>query len=331
MRHEEHGRPPLAVDPPERLEKLEAVPRVEPGGRLVEQPHLGLLREGARQEHAPPLAARERRRVAVGQALDVAGAHRLEREAPVFGRLGDEAAAVGRPALEHEIEASGSGRRDRRSAERTRCGARSRAAGSTRADGRRSGARRPTAGSTRARTFSRRRLAGAVLAEDRDDLSRGDVGIEPARAAARPVARREGRAPRSAPSRGPQEQPREERRSDRGGDRADGKLRRRERRPRHRVGRDEQAPRPRGAERGSSVRWSLPARRRTPWGTSSPTNPMTPANATAAPVRRDAARNTIRLVALDVDAEGRRVLLAHGEAGSGAAPSTPAPRRRRAA
>ena len=62
-----------------RLEVLEAVAGIEPRRGLVEQPDLGFLGEGPREKDPPPLASRERRRVPLGEALDVARAHRLER------------------------------------------------------------------------------------------------------------------------------------------------------------------------------------------------------------------------------------------------------------
>ena len=71
--------PRSPVHPPERLQELQAVARIEPGRGLVEQPDLGLLRERPREEDAAPLAARERGRVALGERFDVAGAHGLER------------------------------------------------------------------------------------------------------------------------------------------------------------------------------------------------------------------------------------------------------------
>ena len=156
MRDEQHRRAPLAVDAPERLEVLEPVARIEPRGGLVEQPDLGLLGEGASEEHAPPLPARERRGVALGEALDVAGAHRLERDAPVLRPTPRRTRARAARGPAGRGRASGSGRRDRRSAARRR---------SRRAVSRRGiDSRRPSVEAdlaprgrraTRARTFSR--------------------------------------------------------------------------------------------------------------------------------------------------------------------------------
>ncbi len=75
VRDEDRRHVHLVVQPPQPRAQLLAHARVERAERLVEQQHLGLDRERARERHALPLAARELRRVAVGRAGDL---HELE-------------------------------------------------------------------------------------------------------------------------------------------------------------------------------------------------------------------------------------------------------------
>ena len=78
------------MQPPQPRAQLLAHPRVERAERLVEQQHLGLDRERPGERHALALAARELRRVAVGEAVEVdelRAARPPARLISAFGRL----------------------------------------------------------------------------------------------------------------------------------------------------------------------------------------------------------------------------------------------------
>src|SRR5262249_3394790 len=142
-----------------------------------------------------------------------------------------------------------------------------------------------------------RRLPGAVLAEDRRDRARGDRGVQPAQdrrpsgagdgpAGLEPVGLAHGvlrssHANTGAPSAAVS--------APIGSSAGAIAARATASAATTRVA-------PTRNDAGRSVRWSLPNAARTAWGTRSPTKPITPANATATPVRSDDARKTTRLV-----------------------------------
>src|SRR5262249_27593864 len=250
------------------------------------------LRQRPRQKDAALLAAGQGRGVALRQRLDVARPHRFRRAAPVLGRVGGEAAVVRGASLQDEVDRAD--REDQVHALRN-------VSDPPRGLAPRYGLEGPAVEEDLAggrvddpgQDLQQRGLARTVLAEDGGDLALRDLGVEPRERGSRPVAR---------------------------GEAARGEDRHRLRRRSHAksgaptaavtapIGSSAGANRlrasasaatssaaPEIAETGSRTRWSLPTARRAAWGTRSPTKPMTPANATAAPVSSEAARKTSRL------------------------------------
>ena len=80
--HEDGGDVGLVVEPAQPGAQLLAHARVEGAERLVEQQHLRLDRQRARQGHALALAAGQLARVAVGELLDLDQAEQLVDLAP---------------------------------------------------------------------------------------------------------------------------------------------------------------------------------------------------------------------------------------------------------
>ena len=292
------------------------MPRVEPRGGLVEEPALGLLRERAREEDAAALSARERRRVPLREVADVAGAHRLRARAAILraSPRRSRARAARGPA------ARGRGSRIGKTRS-TLCGtyAMRRAVSRRGIDDERPAVEESVSaggGSTRARTFRRVDLPEPFSPRTATISPPRDRRVEPAQRGARSVRRRRARAPRREGlprSRRAQEEPREERRADGRRDRADRELGGREQRRARPRRRRRAAPRPRWRRAAGAPAGRCPTTARAACGTRRPTKPMTPANATAAPVRSEAARKTSALRALRVDAERGGVLLADGE------------------
>ncbi len=82
----------LVVQPQQPLAQLLAHARVERAERLVEQQHLRLGRERARERHALPLAAGELRRIALAEPVELHELEQLVRRAraiSAFGRSTD--------------------------------------------------------------------------------------------------------------------------------------------------------------------------------------------------------------------------------------------------
>ena len=253
-----------AMLPRQRFEEVEAVSRVQTRRRLVEQPDPApparALAQGtpggARHPRAPPRRARRdppRRRRASLRARSAT----VERESPPRSRVPTAPGPAGRG------RACGSGRRDRRSAERTRCAARFRVAAARRASSPSRSTSPPPIGTTSGDHLQERRLSGSVLPEHRDDLAGGHRRIEAAQDRRAAVAGDEARGlepvrARRPRSRRPQEQPREQRRAQRRRHRADRKLGRSDRGARDARRRRRASVAPTRNEAGRSVRWSLP-------------------------------------------------------------------------
>ena len=307
---------------PGHLHRRHLVGEVEEGGRLVEQEHPRLLGQRAGEEDPPPLAAGEGVDPPVGEVGEVAGGQRPLHRAQVVAAGDGQQPLVRRPA-HHDRLAHREGPVEPRllgdeGADpghlAARRGGRVEAAQPDRA-----GLRREQPG----HQADERRLAGAVGAEQADelalagregdavhrgaravaeaDLAQVDDRIGPGGHRARGLAAASGRAAARGSRHasglaagGPAEQPQEEGPAHEGGHRADRRLgaeaagRRGAPRRRPAPGRRRRS----SAETGRSRRWSGPTSRRATCGTMSPTKPTSPASATAAPVAAEAAKKT---------------------------------------
>src|SRR6266498_6099342 len=292
VRDEENRRSPLAVGLHEDLQELQTMPRVEPGYRFVQKPDPGLLSKCPSQKDAPLLPARQRRGVAFGQRPDVAGAHRLYGEIPVQSRVRREATGVRCASLEHEVQ--GTDREDQIQALRD-VGDPARGV-SPRHQRERASLEQDLSPGRRndpRDDLEQRGLARAVLAQDGHDPAACDGRGKSSQCECRPVRRLEAarleqrhgflnssHANSGAPSAAVT--------APIGSSAGANEVR-------ANASAATSNAAPESAETGSRTRWSLPAAARAACGTSSPTKPITPAKATAAPVKSEAARKTRRL------------------------------------
>src|SRR5690606_38645774 len=297
VRHKDDGHAVLRRECGEQLEDRHLVPHVEGRRRLVEDEDLGLLRECARDPGSLPLAARERRERPVREVEDVAATHRLfDRAAVRFAfaapasevrvpahrdELADREGEDGLLALRHDAdpprEFAAAPRLDRPAPEGDPAGI-----GPDRAE----------------QEPEERRFPGPVRPEDRRDRAgRHDQVDAVERAAGRagiPVAE-----PRRLEDRVPHSGLRIRRTTKTGtptsavttptGSSAGAAI------VLAMVSATRRNAPPAKIDAGSRSRWSLPQRSRIAWGTISPTKPITPATATAAPTRNDATRKAVTL------------------------------------
>ena len=94
----------------QQLEHVDLMMRIEMIDRLVEQVHVGILREQRRDRDASSLAARQRGDVALRQLLQVDGRERRGRDAPIIVALPLPEADVRMPADQHGFQ-DGRGKR----------------------------------------------------------------------------------------------------------------------------------------------------------------------------------------------------------------------------
>ena len=105
VRRHDHRRAAFGVQPPEERRDLELIAEIERRGRLVEQQHVGRLRQRARNHDALLLAAAQRGERPRLERRRAGRRQRLARDRLVRRALELERAEVRIPAHQHHVDA----------------------------------------------------------------------------------------------------------------------------------------------------------------------------------------------------------------------------------